>query len=290
MSALMYDSVIALSEPARKAYARGDLANLAYADDALLIGASSVHVTEFLAALAQAGSLYGMEPHAGKFQLLQVQTNSKIHSVGGHPVPVTDHLSYLGSTLASDGRATAELSRRIGMAKNDFKALSKVWKHSALTRTRKLKIYSSLVESKLLYSLSTASYTVAELRRLDGFQAMCLRSILGIQPSFLSRISNHIVRQRAACRCFSELLVDRQLMILGMVLRAPQDSPLQAVSFIPGTLQPATSRYARLVGRPRKEWVPIAFNNAYKLKDHEQLLETARSEADCRRLVRSRRE
>ena len=76
-----------------------------------------MHVTEFLVAVAQAGFLYGMELHAGKFQLLQVQTCSKIHSVGGHPVPVTDHLSYLGSTLASDGRATAELSRRIGITK-----------------------------------------------------------------------------------------------------------------------------------------------------------------------------
>jgi len=289
MSALMHDSVAALSAPARQAYMRGDLADLAYADDTLLIGASSAHVTEFLSAVAQAGALYGMELHAGKFQLLQVQTSSKIHSVDGSPVPVTDHLSYLGSTLASDGRAAAELSRRIGMAKSDFKALSKVWTNSALTRTRKLKIYSSLVESKLLYSLSTASYTVAELRRLDGFQARCLRSILGIQPAFLSRISNDIVRQRAVCRCFSELLVDRQLMLLGTVLRAPEHSPLQSVSFIPGTLQPATSRYVRRVGRPRKEWVPIALSNAYNLGGHGQLLETVRSEADWKRLVRSRR-
>jgi len=289
MSALMYDSVANLSEPARKAYESGDLADLAYADDTLLIGASSAHVTEFLSAVAQAGSLYGLELHAGKFQLLQVHTTSKIHSVDGCEVPTTDHLSYLGSNLACDGRATAELSRRIGMAKADFNTLSRVWKNSALTRTRKLAIYSSLVESKLLYSLSTATYTVAEIRRLDGFQAKCLRRILNIPSSYLSRISNETVRQRAGCRCFSQLLVDRQLMLLGTVLRSPEQSPLQTVSFTPGTLQPATSRYVRRVGRPRKEWVPTVLSSAYQLASQGQLLTTAGSEADWKQLVRSRR-
>ena len=190
MSALMYDAVANLSEPARKAYESGDLADLAYADDTLLIGASSAHVTEFLAAVAQAGSLYGPGLHARKFQLLQVHTTSEIYSVGGPEVRTSDHLSYLGSNLTCDGRATAELSRRIGMAKADFNTLSRVWKNSALTRARKLAIYSSLVESKLLYSLSTAVYTVAEIRRLDGFQAKCLRKILDIPSAYLSRIPN----------------------------------------------------------------------------------------------------
>ena len=240
--------------------------------------------------MAQAGSLYGLELHAGKFQLLQVQTSSTIHSAAGCQVPSTDHLTYLGSTLASDGRATAELSRRIGMAKADFKTLVRVWKNSALTSTRKLAIYSSLVESKLLYSLSTATYSVAELRRLDGFQAKCLRIVLGILPSFISRISNNTVRQKAGCRCFSQLLVDRQLMLLGTILRSPEHSPLQSVSFTPGTMQPATCRYVRRVGRPRKEWVPTVLSSACQLADTRQLLETARSEAGWKRLVRSRRD
>ena len=199
-------------------------------------------------------------------------------------------MSYLGSNLTCDGRATAELSRRIGMAKADFNTLSRVWKNSALTRTRKLAIYSSLVESKLLYSLSTAVYTVAEIRRLDGFQAKCLRKILKIPSAYLSRTSNETVRQRAGCRCFSKLLVDRQLMLLGTVLRSPAHSPLQAVSFTPGTLQPATSRYVRRVGRPRKEWVPTVLNSAFQLANHGQLMATAVSEAGWKGLVRSRRQ
>ena len=111
MSAVMHDAVATLGQPARQAYEKGDLADLVYADDTLLIGASSAHVTDFLAAVAQAGSRYGLELHAGKFQLLQVQTNSKIKSLDGSQVATTDHLMYLGSTLASSAVALPSLAK-----------------------------------------------------------------------------------------------------------------------------------------------------------------------------------
>ena len=77
---------------------------------------------------------------------------------------------YLGSILTSDGKSNRELSRRIGSSKADFDALAKVWTHSSLTWTRKLDIYSSLVESKLLYAMATCCLTRTEERRLDGFR------------------------------------------------------------------------------------------------------------------------
>ena len=40
MSVLMHDAVSSLSPAAREAYHKGDLADLAYADDTLLMGAS----------------------------------------------------------------------------------------------------------------------------------------------------------------------------------------------------------------------------------------------------------
>ena len=79
-------------------------------------------------------------------------------------------------------------------------------------------------------------------------------------------------------------------MLFGTVLRSPEDSPLQAVSFTPGTMQPATSRYVRRVGRPRKEWVPTVLGSAYELAGERQILETVRSEAGWKEVVRSRRD
>ena len=141
------------------------------------------------------------------------------------------------------------------MAKGDFRYLSRVWKHSALTRRHKLDVFRSLVESKLLYGLCTACFTKAELRRLDGFQAGCLRGIVGILPSYLSRISNETVRQRAGWSSASSKLHDRQIKLLEKVESSDADSQMRKVSSIPGTTLPATSRYVRRVGRPRMEWI-----------------------------------
>ena len=127
-----------------------------------------------------------------------------------------------------------------------------------MSQTRKLRIYAALIESKLFYGLGTGCFTVAEMRRLDGFQARCLRIILKIPASFLSCVSNATVRQRAQSGVAPQQLVKRQLVLLGKVMRAPQDNPMQGVSFVPGTFHPATSRYVRRIGRPCKEWIPQA--------------------------------
>lgn len=165
-------------------------------------------------------------------------------------------MEYLGAMLTSDGSNSHELSRRIGAAKADFRTLSKVWSHSALTWKRKLRIFTALIESKLLYSIGSMCLTIAEQRRLDGFQNRCLRRIVGVKPAYISRVSNATVLEKTGHVAASRLVQKKQMQLFGRILRAPSDSPLRSVSFIPGSLRPATERYVRRKGRPAKEWVP----------------------------------
>ena len=176
MSVLVHDVLSMLQGAAREAFDRGDLADIVCADDTLLMGVSTLHLTEYMQAVAAAGRKYGMELHYGKFQ---------------------EPMMYLGTMLTADGKHGNELSRRIGMAKSDFGALQKVWKHSSLHYRQKMQIYKAVVESRLLYSLGSLVLTKQEKRRIDGFQNRCLCSILGMQPSFLSRTSNAEVLQRS---------------------------------------------------------------------------------------------
>jgi len=262
MSALMHDAVESLSESAKAAYLRGDLADMAYADDTLLIGVSSGHLTEFLAAVATAGRRYGMELHYSKFQLLNIQCDTRVLRPDGAPVCASAGMVYLGTVLSDSGCIDSELSRRIGQARSEFRALGKVWRRSTLTRKRRLAIFSSMVETKLYYALSCCCLNVAQKRRLNGFQAKCLRQIMGIAPSFISRVSNKEVLKRAAHLEATTSLEQSQLQLLGKVLRAPATSQLHLCAFSPGTLQPATSHYVRRVGRPKKEWVPTVIAKA----------------------------
>ena len=123
------------------------------------------------------------------------------------------------------------------------------------------------MESKLLYGLVCGCLTVAEKRRLDGFQARCLRQVLGIQPAFFSRVSNSTVRSRARQSSATALLEKQQLELLGRVLRAPVTTPLHTAALVPGTETPVTSFYIRRRGRPRKEWVPTAIQRAHQMNN-----------------------
>ena len=165
-------------------------------------------------------------------------------------------MQYLGAAVSADGSMDHELNRRIGAAKREFTTVHKLWSHSSLTWKRKLQMFTALIESKLLYSLSGAILTKVQLRRLDGFQNRCLRQIIGIKPSWISRVSNKVVLSKAGHIAASRLLLERQLQQFGKVLRAKPEHPLRLSSFIQGTTHPATEQYVRRVGRPAGEYVP----------------------------------
>ena len=191
-------------------------------------------------------------------------------------------MEYLGATLAVDGQSRYELNRRIGLAKADFISLSKVWSHSSLTWRRKLRVFTSVVESKLFYALSSMCFTVADLRRLDGFQNRCIRKIVGIPVAYVSRISNKEVLARAGHRAVSDTLRKRRLELYGKVVRSAVDHPMRQVCFIGGTTLPATDLYVRRVGRPCKEWVREAQSDACTLFGSLGVAERSASDQSAR--------
>jgi len=132
--------------------------------------------------------------------------------------------------------------------------LAAVWKHANVPVKDKLQYFHALIVSRLIYGLSSMWLVVAQRRRLDGFYARCLRSILRIAPSFISRVSNVRVLRQAGVASFSDQLLQRQMIFLGKVARSPADSPLRRDTFIPGTILPQLGRFVGRVGRPRQDW------------------------------------
>ena len=96
---------------------------------------------------------------------------------------------YLGGILSGDGRVESELGRRIGLAQADFNALKRVWNHASLSKQKKFRIFDACIQSKLHYGLHPAWLNTAARRRIDGFQARCLRRVLGIPPESRMQMS-----------------------------------------------------------------------------------------------------
>ena len=96
--------------------------------------------------------MYGMELHFGKFQMVATDGQSvELHTPGGKAIPTKSSMEYLGAVLHSDGWGDHEVTRRIAISIPDYEALAVVWSRSALTSKQKVRVFESLVESKLLY-------------------------------------------------------------------------------------------------------------------------------------------
>ena len=255
MSVLLHDATSTLSPGASNAYARGDLSDVVYADDTLLLGVSDEHLQEYLNAVVKAGKMYGMQMHFGKFQLLPINCNPAITVDGERQLETQSRMDYLGTVLSEDVHDTQELHKRIAIAKKDFISLQNIWRRSSLTWKRKIRIFEALVESKLLYSVRTSSMTLAQEKRLDAFQSKCLRQIIGIKPAYVSRVTNDEVLKKSEQVKASIQIRARQSKLLKKILRCPEGHPLRHASFCPGTDVPLTDRFVRRVGRPHREWV-----------------------------------
>ena len=228
--------------------------DLLYADDMLLMDVSGNTVQQYMNCVGAVGAEYGLQFNWGKLELLKVRSGEDVYKPTGERVVPTDNLVYLGSTLSADGQITTEISRRIGRASGGFKSLARIWNRSGIKRERKLEIFNTCVISGLIYGMETAWLPVACRRRLDGFQARCLRSILKIPPPHLSFVSNQTVRDTAQTRPVSSLILERQIKLFGKAASAPPQSILHRAVFHPGTQEPRRPLGPRSVGRPRMTW------------------------------------
>ena len=197
-----------------------------------------------------------MQLHWGKFQLLNVRCDFSFSTPEGSSITKTESIGYLGATLNENGKISSELGRRLGIAWADFRNLLRVWNHVSIPLQRRVQIFNAVIMPQIMYGLSSSWLCVADRRRLDGFQARCLRKVLRIAPSFVSRISNKTVLQRSKQKQFSSHLLKQQLLLFGRVARAPDNDVLRKITFMPGTLQPVTETFIRKLGRPRHEWAP----------------------------------
>ena len=151
---------------------------------------------------------------------------------------------YLGGLLNVKCIAKPEATRTLGEAKAAFKNLSKCWSHANIRCARKIELYKAIVLPKLLYNLETLWLLQADKDRLDSFHAQCLRRVLRISSSYVSRVSNKDVLARAGERPLSSTLRGRQTALYKKIAALPGDDPLRFCTL------PTRHRPAQKMGAP----------------------------------------
>ena len=266
MSVLMHDAYDLFLERTGVDVDEDQLYDLLYADDTLLMGVRADHVSKLAEAVEVVGARFGMTLHWGKTQALSVRSSTKLTTSAGEIITPSPSLIYLGALLSDDARLDSEISRRLGAASAVFRSLQAVWSHAGLPICRKLQFLQSLVVSRLLYGLSSAWLIKAQIRRIEGFHARCLRRILRIPPAFISRVSNTIVYEKAAVVPLGTQLFRMQLVLLGKAAQSKAGDPLRRNVFVGDSLRPVIGYYVRRQGRPRQDWTNCLMEKGAELR------------------------
>ena len=93
----------------------------------------------------------------------------------------------------------------------------------------------------------------ADTRRLDAFHHRCLRKLLRIPCSYISRVPNSEVLQQSGQMLLSALLEQRQIQLYRRITALPADSYVKKVVCKP-TGEPIVWNLLRGRGRPRQMW------------------------------------
>ena len=109
-----------------------------------------------------------------------------------------------------------------------------------------------------MYALESIWLLKVDRTRLDAFQCWCLRRILNIAPSFISRVSNAEVYERAGQIRYSVLLESRQKHLYSKIQNEPFSNLVRMlVCDIEGN--PINWNTRRSRGRPKQRWAQSVF-------------------------------
>ena len=245
---------------------------LVYADDTLVVATDPCRAETHMRCIEAMGMNYGFRLNWKKCEVLPIGCEAFIAAPDGSYLTCKSSISYLGSYLDATGAGGPEICRRLGEAKGQFDKLARVWRHSTLHPQQKIRIFQACVVSKLLYCLHTMWLNKAELRKIDGFQAKCLRSILDIPPPYISRISNATVLQRSHCKRLSAILKFRQLCLFQSIAVLPDDDVRRRCIFQPSSFILINQSAPRLRGRPKQIWASEVYRMAVEIAEAFHML------------------
>ena len=210
------------------------------------------------------GREYGLEFNEDKLEMMTINGEEKIAAADGTFIKQKDSLVYLGSVISKNGSMQSELSRRIGTANQAYYELVRLWSHASVPLTRKLEVFEACVVSRLLYSLQACWMSSAELSRIDAFYCKCLRRILRIPPSFVSRVPNSVIYARTGRSPLRYKLLQSQLGLFGHVARLSGEDALRQCLLTQNDVRPAIFNF-RSRGGQKHTWINEVFKKAFQV-------------------------
>ena len=203
------------------------LTDLDFADDIALVSHEIDQAQQMLTRVETSAANVGLLANAKKTKVMSYNqpTEVKIKTKDGSILEVVDEFTYLGSLVSS---SFSDIKRRIALAWTACNKLHKIW-HSTLSREFKVRLFTSTVESILLYGCEAWTLTTKLQKKLDGCYTRLLRSALGF--SWKDKIKNDILYDNLPK--VTDKVRAHRLKLAGHVRRHPEEAAYELVWWTP---------------------------------------------------------
>jgi len=201
--------------------------NLRFADDMASVADNQHHLQAVVDGIKSDCTKMGLRINIDKteVQLISKRKTEMNITVGGNKLKQVREFVYLGGKFDEEGGSKPDvqtLQRRIGLACDALKRLSKIWRSRDISPSTKVKVFETLVLSILLYNAETWTLTLELNKRLRAFEMSCLRRIAGVTRQ--DRARNEVIRSNLKIQGDVDEKVElRRLSYFGHVARMNQN-------------------------------------------------------------------
>ena len=103
------------------------------------------------------GNRFGLEVNRTKteVQCIGREKQQMKTSLGGTELTQCEEFVYLGGVVSADGFCDRDVDRRIGLAAGIVRNLHSIWKAKDISKSTKVLLYQSMVQSIVLYNSET---------------------------------------------------------------------------------------------------------------------------------------
>ncbi len=161
------------------------VADLAYADDIVILSSSYNEMQDLLEAINRHASAVGIRINASKTKVMSALISGEQRQavlLDGEPLEDVDKFNYLGSMFVANGQGTKNTRNKINLACSALSLpQSCLWSRREILLRTNGRVYQATVRSILLYGCETRPVRVADERMLEVFDNDSIRPILRVR-------------------------------------------------------------------------------------------------------------
>ena len=217
------------------------ITDLDFADDIALLANKLKDAEKLLHLVEASARKVGLGMNASKTKaVLYNEPPSDIQTLDGNRLEIVDDFKYLGAWIASSEK---DFNIRKAQAWKACNSMSKIWK-SKLAKGIKIRLFTTTVESVLMYGAEAWTMTVKMEKALNGCYTRMLRKALNVP--WQSHTTNKELYGNLAP--ISTRLRTKRLKLAGHSVRKENEAAGKVILWQP-------KRGRRSKGAPRKDYV-----------------------------------